>query len=166
MLAWKVDKGTLDGVRLDGLGIAAVLVTADTLGLPQTGPSKSVLIVDARANRAQRDALIRLAKKEAGELVGKVLAVESAKVDLDVSQCKGGTCARLDAGKARIETRCLDGHHDTVCGNESAFYPPLSKGVKANAAVVVEHSFAGNIFNETWKDSQRRGAYVGSFEIR
>jgi hypothetical protein len=166
VLAWKVDKGTLDNVRLDGLSVVAVVSASDTLGLEQTGPAKSVLIVDAKANAAQRAALIHLAKAEAGNLIGKVLEVQNAKIDFDITQCKEGGCARLEAGKARIETRCLDGHHDTVCGNESEFYPPLSKGVKANAAVAVEHSFAGKAFNETWKDSHRRGAYVGSFEIQ
>ena len=166
VMAWKVDKGALDNVRLDGLSVVAVVSASDTLGLEQTGPAKSVLIVDDRANTAQRAALIRLAKEEAGALVGKVLSVQSAKVDFDLSTCKDGGCAHLAAGNARIETRCLDGHHDKVCGNESEFYPPLSKGVKATAAVAVEHSFVGKAFNETWKDSHRRGAYVGSFETR
>ena len=166
VMAWKVDKGAFDNVSLDGLTVVAVVSAKDTLGLDQTGPAKSVLIVDNRANAAQRTALIRLAQWEAGELVGKVLAVESANVDFNLCDCKEGGCARLEAGKARVETRCLDGHHDKVCGNESEFYPPLSKDVKARAAVAVEHSFAGKVFNETWKDSQRRGAYVGSFEIR
>src|SRR5207237_2422628 len=117
------------------------------------------------ANEAQRAALIKLAKSQAGKLVENVVAVKSEAIDLEVTDCDGGGCARLKAGKACLNTRCLD-HHDKVCGNESAYYPPLSSGVKANAAVAVEHSFAGQAFNETWKDSQRRGAYVGSFEIR
>jgi hypothetical protein len=165
VLAWKVEKGALGNVSLDGLSVVAVVSASDTLGLQQTGPARSVLIVDSRADAAQRAALIRLAKVEAGDLVGKVVAVQSAKVDFDVSHCDEGGCARLEAGKARIETRCLDSHHDKVCGNESEYYPPLSKGVKARAAVAVEHSFSGKAFNETWKDSQRRGAYVGSFEL-
>jgi hypothetical protein len=166
VMAWKVDKGVVDNARLDGLAVVAVVSASDTLGLDQTGPAKTVLIVDSRADAAQRAALISLAKRQAGELVGKILAIQSAKVDFEASTCAEGGCARLEAGKARIETRCLDGHHDKVCGNESEFYPPLSKGVQARAAVAVEHSFVGNAFNETWKDSQRRGAYVGSFEIR
>ena len=166
VMAWKVEKGVLDNIPLNGLAVVAVVSACDTLGLEQTGPAKSVLIVDDRANTAQRAALIRLAKEQAGELIGKVLAVQSAKVDFDLSTCKDGGCAHLAAGNARIETRCLDGHHDKVCGNESEFYPPLSKGVKAQAAVAVEHSFVGKAFNETWKDSERRGAYVGSFETR
>src|SRR5438046_9026820 len=56
VMAWKVDKGALDNVRLDGLAVVAVVCASDTLGLEQTGPSKSVLIVDSRANEAKRAA--------------------------------------------------------------------------------------------------------------
>jgi hypothetical protein len=166
VLAWKIDQGSLDNVRLDGLGVVAVVAASDTLGLEQTGPARAVLIVDSKANAAQRAALVRLAQKQGGELVRKVIAVEAAPIDLAICECHGGTCAQVTAGAARIETRCLDAHHDKVCGNESAYYPPLAKGVKAQAAVAVEHSFRGKAFNETWTDLGRRGAYVGSFEVR
>ena len=165
ILAWKVEKGQLDNVRLDGLGVVAVISASDTLGLEQTGPARAVLIVDEKANGAQRDALVRLARKQGGKLIDQVVAVKRAKVELDVGQCQDGGCARLEAGKARIETRCLDLHHDKVCGNEVAFYPPLSKQVDARPAVAVEASFTGQGLGETWQEAQRRGAYVGSFEI-
>jgi hypothetical protein len=165
VLGWKVEQGSLDNVRLDGLSVVAVVAASDTLGLEQTGPAKAILIVDQRANACQRDALVRLAQQEGGKLVQNLLAVQTAPVDLDIIPCQDGGCATLRAGNARVETRCLDAHHDKVCGNESAFYPPLSKGVSARATLAVEHSFTGKAFNETWKDSQRRGAYVGSFEL-
>jgi hypothetical protein len=166
VLGWKIESGTLDNVRLDGLGVVAVVAASDTLGLEQTGPAKAVLIVDERADARQREALVRLARKEGGDLVRNVLAVQAARVDLDIIPCEDGGCATLRAGNARVQTRCLDAHHDKVCGNESAFYPPLSKGVTARAALAVEHSFTGKAFDETWRDTQRRGAYVGSFELR
>jgi hypothetical protein len=166
VLAWKVDKGAEDGVALDGLGVVAVVAASDTLGLDQTGPAKAVLIVDRKATASQREALIRLARRQGGDLVRNVVAVESAPVDLTLCECKGGACAELQAGAARIKTRCIDSHHDTACGNESAYYPPLAKGVKAVPATAVEHSFGGKGLRETWKDTDRRGAYVGSFEAR
>src|SRR5262249_29262625 len=118
------------------------------------------------ANAEQRAALIRLAKKQGGALVRNVVDVQTAAIDLDTCTCKDAGCARLKAGSAaRIETRCLGGH-DKVCGNESAFYPPLAAGAQVKAAVAVEHSFTGKGFNQTWKEADRRGAYVGSFELR
>jgi len=166
VLGWKVEKGSFDKVQLDGLGVVAVVAASDTLGLQQTGPAKAVLIVDARADAAQKKALIRLAQQEGGELVRNVVAVESAPVDLVRCECKGNACAELKAGAARIETRCLNADHDKVCGNESAFYPPLARDVTVLPAMAVEHSFTGKGFNETWRDNERRGAYVGSFELR
>jgi hypothetical protein len=166
VLGWKVSKGTFDNVCLDGLGVVAVISASDTLGLEQTGPSKAVLIVDEKATSAQRAALVHLAQKEAGELTRKIIRVQSAKVDLEMDCCKQGGCARLEAGNAHIQTRCIDAHHDKICGNESAFYPPLSENVKAQPAVAVKHAFLGKAFNETWNDGERRGAYVGSVEIR
>jgi hypothetical protein len=166
VLAWHVDKGALDGVSLEGLGVVAVVQASDTLGLEQTGSAKAVLIVDARADAAQRAALVQLAKREAGDLVRNVVSVETAPIEMKVGGCSEGGCARLKAGSARVETRCLDHRHDKVCGNETNFYPPLSEGVTAKAAVALEHSFTGKGLRETYRDTGRRGAYVGSFEIR
>src|SRR5207237_10191353 len=119
----------------------------------------------AKANSAQRNALYPLAKKQCGELVPNVLAVEAAPIALTLPECKDSGCALLTAGTAKVETRCLD-HHDKVCGNESAYYPPLTKSVQVRPAMAVEHSFVGKGFNATWKDTERRGAYLGSFEVR
>src|SRR3989440_6811841 len=62
VMGWRIDKGSLDNVSLDGLSIVAVLATSDTLGTAQTGRGQAVLLVDKRASSAQREALISLAK--------------------------------------------------------------------------------------------------------
>jgi hypothetical protein len=166
VMAWKVEKGSLDDVQLDGLSVVAVISASDTLGLEQTGTARVVLIVDSGATAAQREALVRLARMQGQKLIGDVVAVQNAKIEMEVNNCKEGGCALLQAGDARVETRCLDSAHDKVCGNESAFYPPLTKDANARPAMAVEHRFSGKGFNETWKDSERRGAYVGSFQTR
>src|SRR5262249_7788221 len=136
VMAWKVEKGSVDNVDLKGLGVVAVLAAPDTLGQKQSGPAKSVLIVDTKATKAQQEALVRLAKQRGGELLKNVVEVQTAPIDLTSCECKGGTCADLKVGSvARIETRCIDGHNDKICGNEPAFYPPLVKNTKAKAAV-------------------------------
>src|SRR5436189_6026942 len=60
VMAWKIDKGSFEDVQLDGLHVVAVVAARDTLGLQQTGPSKSILIIDERANPEPREALIHL----------------------------------------------------------------------------------------------------------
>jgi hypothetical protein len=166
VMAWRVDKGALDNVSLDGLGIVAVLSASDTLGLEQTGPGRAILIVDSRATPAQRDALIRLARQQGGNLLQNIVAVQRASVALNSCNCKGEACMELQAGGARIKTRCLDADHDKACGNESAFYPPLAQGVRVQPAAAVEHVFSGAGLTETWSDFDRRGAYVGSFAVQ
>jgi hypothetical protein len=166
VLGWKVDKGTIDNAKLDGLSVVAIVAASDTLGLEQTGPAKAMIIVDSQANAAQRKALIKLAKQQGGKLVKNVIKVESADIDLTICKCDGNACARLKAGDAKIETRCIDAKHDKVCGGESAFYPPLAKGVTAKAAMATENSFTGKGFKETWKETDRRGAYVGTFAAK
>src|SRR5437899_180514 len=161
VLGWKVDKGSLDNVSLDGLGVVAVVAASDTLGVAQAGQAKAVLIVDRRATSAQRDALVRLAKSQGGALLRNVVSVQTGAIDLKACPCKNDACAVLDAGVAKIETRCLDLDHDKICGNESAFYPPLAKNVKVKAAVAVENRFTGKGIDQSWKQHGRRSAYIG-----
>jgi len=166
VLAWKVDSGSVAGTKVDGLGVLAVLSATETLGLKQSGPARAVLIVDERATKAQREALVAFAKAQAGSLIGDVIAVHAAPFDLTICKCDGEGCAMLKAGTVKISTRCIDVDHDKACGNETTLYPPLAKGVAAKAAFAVEHSFTGKDLNETWNDGGRRGAFVGTFATR
>ena len=166
VMAWKIERGTLDGVNIDGLGIVAVLSTSETLGLKQNRVGKSIVIVDQKATPPQREALIKMAKEQSGGLLGNIIAVRSAPIEVTVCECKENSCAVVKAGDVQIETRCLDKNHDRGCGNDCAFYPPLCKSAIAKPAIAVEHVFKGKDFNETWNDAERRGAYVGTFAVR
>lgn len=166
IMAWKIDKGDFNKVNLDGLGVVAVVAASDTLGTQQTGPAKAVLLVDERANETQRAALVQLAKKQGGELLGNVVAVRASRVELSVCDCAEGGCGILRAGDARIETRCLNEKHDKVCGNESAFFPPLARDVDVRPALAAENAYSGKGLDGTWQDSGRRGAYLGTFAVK
>ena len=131
VVAWKIESGAVGSTRIDGLGVVAVVAAPETLGLKQSAPGKAILIVDAKANAAQRAALVAFVKSEVGDLAREVVAVRSAPVDLTICPCEGNSCATLTAGAAHITTRCLNVEHDKACGNEVAFFPPLAKGVSA-----------------------------------
>jgi len=165
IMAWMVEKGSQDGVKLDGLGVVAVVAASDTLGCEQTGKSKAVLIVDSKATKEQQKALVALAKKQGGKLVQNVVAVTTAKVELSLCPCEKDGCGLLKAGDAKISTRCI-GDHDKICGNESAFYPPLVKNVTVKPALAVENSYKGKGVGGKWDDAGRRGAYLGTFAVR
>jgi hypothetical protein len=166
VLAWKVHSGAVGGTKVDGLGVVAVVAARETLGLKQSGPGRGIIIVDEKATSAQREALVAFAKKQAGNLLGEVIAVLSSAFDLTICQCDGEGCATLTAGTVKLATRCLDVDHDKACGNEETMYPPLVKGVSAKAAYAVEHTFTGKELKETWNDAGRRGAFVGTFVAR
>jgi hypothetical protein len=166
VLVWKVDSGVVDGIRIDGLGVVAVVVARETLGLKQNVPGRALIIADDRATSGQRDALVSFAKSQAPQIIGEVVDVRSAKFDLIICNCNGEACATLKAGDVKVSTRCIDVDHDKACGNEETLYRPLAKGVSAKAAMATEHSFTGKGLNETWNDKGRRSAFVGSFVTR
>jgi hypothetical protein len=61
--AWKIREGASDGVRLDGLGIALIVRWPNPI---HKGNGRAVVFVDERADEAQREALSRIGKGEAG----------------------------------------------------------------------------------------------------
>jgi len=75
ILAWRVNKGQYDGVALDGLGVVGVVKASATLGDEYRNPypTHAVMIVDAKANEAQKKALLRLAQAMSGELLRNVV---------------------------------------------------------------------------------------------
>jgi hypothetical protein len=163
VLAWKVESGVADGIKLNGLGVAAVVVARETLGLKQSAPGRALLYVDDRATSGQRDALVAFAKAQAKAIIGDVVDVKPVKFDLTICNCDGEGCATFKAGDVKVTTRCIDAEHDRACANETTLYTPLAAGVSAKAAMATEHSYTGKDLNETWNDRGRRGAFVGSF---
>src|SRR2546429_3633072 len=57
ILAWKVDRGSFNGVSLDGLSVVAALAGDRNLGMTEMGGAKpsvrSAIYVDERADRVQ-----------------------------------------------------------------------------------------------------------------
>src|SRR5260370_21856897 len=48
VMGWRVDQGAVDGVKLDGLSVGAVVAASHTLGLKQTGPAQSIISVASK----------------------------------------------------------------------------------------------------------------------
>ncbi len=165
LMAWHVQEGSWNGVKLDGLTVAAAVRARATLGDPYGDPypAEAVLMVDNSANAAQREALIALAHHEGGRLLENVARVDYVPVVLDVPQDPHEGHALLRAGHlATIMTRPLN-HHDHICGNEVNFYPPLTKVEHATSAVALTDEFQGEGLGSQWSSHGRRSAYIASF---
>lgn len=165
ILAWQVRDGEWNGVSLSGLSVVAVVDAKDTLGAPDHNPypAKAVLIVDQRANPAQRQALIQFARSAAGRLVAHVVRVYSAPIQIQDGSKMG--VVEVKAGAlAKIETRSLC-MGDNLCGNEALYYPPLIKVNHAMPAYTLQAEYQGKGLGMVWNLMGGRSAYVGTFTL-
>jgi len=165
MLFWSVKEGNWNGVDLKGLNVMAVVRADASLGdlkyNPRTGDT--VLIVDSKANSAQREALTDLAKNMGGKLISHVVDVKSAPIESSLGTCAKKGCASVQAGDlVEITTTCLSAKHD-VCGNEETFYPPLSKVEGAYPVFTELASYTGPGLNLTWQISGKRSSFLAKF---
>lgn len=163
-LAWKVAKGSYNGVRLDGLAVVAVVLGDNTFGIDKPVRTRTLFLVDQTATRSQKDALVSMARELAGTTIQDVVAVESKPIELSTAYCDGKGCARLNAGVVRITTRCLH-EGDSICGHEDIYYPTLAKVEGPYAAYAKEHSFTGRHFGETFSHGNARSAVLGGFSL-
>jgi len=82
VLAWKVDRGSFNGVPLDGLSVIAAVAGDKNLGIQEIGGGKanvrSEVFVDARANSAQQLALVAMASELSKGTVSNIVQVTAA----------------------------------------------------------------------------------------
>lgn len=165
MLVWSVKEGSWNGTALDGLSVIAVVRTDATLGdlrhKPQSG--KAVLIVDAKANSEQREALKEFARSMAGPLINEVVDVQTSEMEVAMNCCAKAGCASVKAGGlVEISTRCLGGK-DHLCGNEENYYPPLTDVQSAFPVFTELAAFKGSGLDLTWEATGQRSAYLAGF---
>ena len=166
VLGWKVTHGSWQGVDLSGLSVVGVVRAQSTLGDVEvkSNPARAVLIVDSKADPAQRLALINFAQHMSGKLLTDVVRTDTQPIDMEIQNNDLHTRnASLIAGDlAKIETRAMnDG--DQICHNEEVWYQPLSRTSHAMPAYALEHEFDGKGLGVTWSSPDKRSAYVASF---
>jgi len=93
IVAWRIDKGTVDGVEVGGNTIAAV---AHVPGNILQGNWTAAIFVDDKSSPPQQDALLKVFTGQAGgpvadlaKLIGTVVSVERAPIRFDVTGGKG-----------------------------------------------------------------------------
>lgn len=165
ILAWRINRGSWNGVNLDGLGVVGVAKASGTIGDQFTNPypAKAVLIFDERATAEQRTALRAFVQSMAGDLLKDVVAEQSAPVAINVDYYgehpKG---AVVTAGDASIKARMLS-DKDHFCGNEEIQYRPMAPTDHAMAGVAMLDEFKGKGLGVTWALYGKRSAFIGHF---
>jgi hypothetical protein len=161
VLAWKVDRGTFNGIPVDGLAVVAALAGDRNLGLQEIGGEKatvkSALFVDSRANAAQQIALVAMANELSNGLVGTIVQVTPAPIQFSD---RGGEI-QVSAGPVALD---VSKHmtHDPTCGAMQWFHP-LALVDKADMGLTAEHAFTGSGLGTKWSDPNRRSAFFGTF---
>jgi len=165
IIAWRINKGSWQGTDLSGLTVVAVVKASATLGDPYRNPlpSESVLILDQRADAQQRAALVNFAKSRAGKLLDNVVRVDFAPISLEVGKGANHGSDVLKAGDlAVVKTRSLCSG-DIMCGNETVYYPPLTRLDHAMPAFTEVSSFSGKGLGVVWNNRDGRSAFIGTF---
>jgi len=161
VLAWKVDRGTFNGVTLDGLSIVAAVVGDRNLGIWEVGgeraTTKSALYVDSRANAAQQIALVAMASELSKGLVGTIVQVTPAPIQF----AETAKDIRVATGPVSLDvTKHIT--HDPSCGAQQWFHP-LASVDQATLGQADRHAFSGTSLGTKWSDPNRRSAFFGTF---
>jgi len=165
VMAWSIEDGSRAGVDLAGLSVVMVVRGNDTLaykGLNDPSELKAAIIVDEKANDAQREALIAFAKEHTGRAGKEVVRVDAAPISmsLDTGKLKGN----LQAGEmVKLSTRRAK-KGDCICMNEIAYYPPLVQIERFAPGVSIEAEYKGKGLGTRWSTPGSRSAYMGEFQ--
>jgi len=161
VLAWRVDRGNLNGASLDGLAIIAVVVGDKNLGIHELGGAKPVsrtaLFVDERASASQRTALLGMAKKLSGDLMGTIVSIQSAPIQF----ADQGHEIAVTAPKIALNVG-KHAEHNAGCGAEQWFHP-LAAVTDATIGMTNENSFSGSELGSKWSDPDKASAFFGKF---
>jgi hypothetical protein len=161
VLAWKVDRGTFNGIAIDGLSVVAAVSGDRNLGMTEMGGEKpnvrSAIYVDQRANPAQQLALVAMANELSKGIVGTIVQVTAAPIQF----ADHGSEIQVTAGPASLD---VNKHltHDPTCGAMQWFHP-LATVDDAAVGVASQHVFTGSALGTKWSDPNKRSAFFGTF---
>ena len=161
VLAWKVNRGAVNGISLDGLSVVAAVVGDKNLGIHEIGGdkaiSRSALFVDSRANPAQRTALVAMAKELSSGIMGTIVSVTAAPIQF---ADKGEEIAVTAPQVALNIGKHAD--HNPGCGAEQWFHP-LASVNDPTIGMTKENTFSGSDLGSKWSDPDKVSAFFGTF---
>lgn len=162
VLAWRVDRGTLDGTVLDGLAVVAALAGDRNLGIREMGGEgptsvRAAIVVDHRATPEQRAALVTLVRRATAGLVDQVVDVRPAAIRF-ARTATGYEVAAGDAGLAVV----TEVEHGAGCGAMQWFHP-LSAGTDAAVGMTRAQTYQGPALGIRWRQVDKKSAFFGTF---
>ncbi|HEX2445241.1 MAG TPA: DUF1326 domain-containing protein [Vicinamibacterales bacterium] len=164
VMAWRVNRGQLGDVSLDGLKVVAVVAGDVNLGTRELGGAapteiSAIVLVDERATEAQRGALLTLARSLSNGLVGPDADVRTA----DVSFERDSDAIRVQAGAARLNV-ATKMEHNPSCGAVK-WFNPLGRVEGATIGMTKMFAFGDSSLLRRWEQTDRRSAFFGTFNL-
>lgn len=164
IMAWKITTGTLDGVVLDGLTMAAAVAGDRNLGMREMGGEeptavKAIITVDPRATPAQRAALVRLARALSRGLITEVVRVDTARIKFATSQNYVEVSVPDQSIALTVNKEMT---HDPSCG-AMQWFKPFTAMAQSAMGVAEVHSFSGQGLGTKWSAPDKRSAFFGTF---
>jgi len=162
LLAWKVDRGSFDGVALNGLSVVAAVAGDANLGIREIGgdvaQTRSAVFVDERATPAQRAALLSMAKQLSNGTVGTVVEVTPTTIQF----VDEGKAIRVSAKSLRLTVE-KEMNHDQTCGGKQWFHPLSAMDGIAGMGTTADNVFSGSALGTKWSDPNKRSSFFGTF---
>jgi Protein of unknown function (DUF1326) len=163
LLAWKVDRGSFNGVALNGLAVVAAVAGDTNLGIREIGgetaTTRSAVFVDERATPAQRTALVSMARRLSNGIVDKVVEITPTAIQF----VDDGKAFRVVAKSLRLTVE-KELTHDPTCGGKQWFHP-LSTVDDAAMGTAAENAFSGTALGTRWSDPNKRSGFFGAFSF-
>jgi len=163
LLAWKVDHGQFNGVQLDGLAVVAAVSGDKNLSIREIGGETAVtrtaVFPDARANDAQRTALVAMATTLSQGVIGDVVEVTATPIEF----VENGSDIRVTTSGAKLAVK-KGITHDASCGNKQ-WFGPFATVHHAEMGTTLENTYSGKTLGTKWSDPDKRSAFFGPFSL-
>jgi hypothetical protein len=161
LLAWKVNRGSFEGVQLNGLTVVAAVAGDTNLGIREFGgeqaATRTALFVDDRATAAQRSALVAMARQNSKGLIGTVVELTPTAIQF----VDDGPAIKVSAKSLRLSV-AREMNHDPTCGGKQWFHP-LAVVDGAAMGTTDENAFSGTALGTKWSDPNKRSSFFGTF---
>lgn len=164
ILAWRVGRGQVNGVAVDGLSVVAIVASDINLSTHEIGGAsprkiRSAIRVDARATAAQRDALVTMVKS-LSPVVRDVVEVKA----VPISFTRDADTLAVTAGEASLEVATKMDHSPT-CG-AMQWYDPLAKTTESAMGHTRSEAWSGSSLGTQWSMGDKRASFYGAFELK
>src|SRR4029450_10413597 len=137
-LAWKVDRGSYNGISLDGLSVVAAVAGDRNLGIREIGGGKA---------NTRRSGLRAAPPKGSVRTVVSVTSTPIQFTDQDHS-------VHVAAGQVALDVSKHIPHDPT--GGAMQWFHPLSSIADATIGIADQHSFSGTGLGTKWSDPNNR----------